>query len=199
MNGTYVGGCTHPEEGVMGGAVRMRNMGGNEFTSDWIELPDGILSDLAEVTISIWVRDLSSARWGGRLFDFSRGADEAIYFAPDDANLETGVQGSHLGGVHGGVVFVDVWNTTPTFTDQAWHHVAVAWSSSGVTLYIDGEIRGGSEVSCPSPSDFGVTSPNWLGRTLDDAHAGLYAEIDELRIYDRVLAGSDIEQLYRMR
>ena len=32
------------------------------------------------------------------------------------------------------------------------------------------------------PSDLGVTSPDWLGRMLNDAFPAVYAEIDDLRV-----------------
>ncbi|HET9955244.1 MAG TPA: LamG domain-containing protein [Polyangiaceae bacterium] len=192
-NASFVGTCSHVP-GKRGNAVGIRNL--ENGTLDYVELPEDIFSGLKATTIAMWVRDLSTARKGGRLFDFSRGAEETLYFAPDQPNPETSTNGGHLGGIHGGVSFVDIW-LTKSLTDKAWHHVAVTWSASSIDLYIDGSRAGGKSNPGVIASDLGATSTNWLGRTLDDAFIALYAEMDDLRIYDRVLSRAEISSLYR--
>lgn len=198
-SGRYVGSCTHPE-GQIGLAVRIRNLNSDvSGTSDYVELPAGLLSEFSATTIALWVRDLSPTRWGGRVLDFSRGTAEEIYFSPHQIDPETSVEGAHLGGVHGGESFVDLWSETSVFSDQAWHHVAVSWSASRIALYIDGSAVGSSTSPGVVPADLGETSPDWLGRTLDDAFVALYAEMDDLRIYDRALTATEVTQLYQLR
>jgi hypothetical protein len=194
-NGTYVGSCTHPT-GHLGLAVGIRNS--SSSSTDWVELPTGLLSALAATTVSFWVRDLSTTRKGGRLLDFSLGTAEGIYFAPDDTNSTTSLAGAHLGGTHAGVAFVDLWTTTPVLTDKVWHHIAFAWSAASIDLYVDGNPAGSKASPGVLPSDLGATSPDWLGRTLNDAFIALYAEIDDLRIYNKVLKATEIAQLYGM-
>ncbi|HET9931180.1 MAG TPA: LamG domain-containing protein [Polyangiaceae bacterium] len=193
QSGSYFGSCTHPS-GKRGMAVGIRNQPSN---SDWVELPDGLLSGLGEATVSIWVRDLSTARRGARLFDFSRGAGEGLYFSPDDDDPLASVAGAHLGGVHSGTSFVDIWAPSPVLTDKIWHHVAVTWSGTNISLYIDGTTSGSKPRPTASPDDLGPTTPNWLGKTLDDAFVALYAEIDEVRIYNRALEVREVGKLYQ--
>jgi hypothetical protein len=198
-SGTYIGSCDHPK-GQVGGAVRIRNLNSDVIgTSDWIELPAGLLSDFTTTTISLWIRDLSPSRLGSRAFHFSLGTDEEIYFSPHQTNSTTSVEGAHLGGTHAGVSFVDLWSASPAFTDQVWHHVAITWSSDSIVLYIDGSSVGNTVSSGVVPSDLGETSTNWLGRTLGDAFIALYAELDDLRIYDRALTATEIVQLNQLR
>lgn len=192
-SGSYFGACTHPA-GKRGMAVGVRNQPSN---SDWVELPGGLLSGLSAATLSMWVRDLSTVRKGGRLFDFSRSAVENIYFAPDDDNPATSAPGAHLGGTHAGTSFVDIWAPAPVMTDKVWHHVVVTWTSASIDLYIDGAAAGSKASPGAVPSDLGATTPNWLGKTLDDAFISLYAEMDELRVYNRALSSSDIGKLYQ--
>lgn len=186
-------GTCNRATGRRGGAVGLRNQGA---TVDYIVLPEGLLSELTETTISVWVRDLSTAREGGRLFHFSRGNAEEIFFAPHDVHPETSLPSSHLGGSHLGVRFVDIWSNGPDLTDKVWHHVAITWSVERIELYLDGVSRGAGSKPGARPSDLGVTAPNYLGCTLNDAAIAVYAEIDELRIYDRVLALSEITALF---
>ena len=190
-NGSYHGTWNHPD-GVRGKAVSLRNAA--DATIDWVELPDGLLGGRAEVTLSIWVRDLSTSRGGARLFGFTRGSGEAFFFCPDDSSSSTG-SGAHLLGRHGASTFADLWTKTP-LTDKAWHHVAVRWSASKLELFIDGDSAGSTDPGGVRPSDLGATSPDWLARTLDDAELALYGEIDELKLFDRALKASEIAAIY---
>lgn len=197
-NGSYVGSCTHPA-GHLGGAVGLRNSNVTTTgSSEWIELPAGLLSNLSATTVSLWVRDLSTSRSGGRLLDFSSGTAEEIYFAPDEVNATTSLAGGHLGGTHAGAKFVDLWTSSAVFTDKNWHHVAFAWSAASIELYIDGSLSGSKTSPGVLPSALGATTPDWLGRTLNDAFLALYAEIDDLRIYDRALTANEIAQIHSM-
>lgn len=191
---SYHGTWSNPE-GLHGKAVGLRNAA--DATTDWVELPEGLLSGRAEATISVWVRDLSTARSGARLFGFTRGSGEDFYFCPHDETSEK-VAGAHLHGRHGSSAFVDLWTTTP-LTDKAWHHIAIRWSATKIELFIDGSSAGSADDKGVKPSDLGATSPNWLGRTFDDSAIPLYSEIDELKIFDHSLKSSEIADLYASR
>jgi len=191
QNATYHGSRTSPP-GVRGKALGLRNADG--ATSDWVELPEGLISKQAEVTISLWVRDLSTSRSGARLFGFSRSKADDFYFSPDDDRVSRR-PGAHLRGSHGVSPFVDLWTETP-LTDKSWHHVAVRWSAVRVELFVDGSSAGSGDTKGVKPSDLGSTSSNWLGRNFDDSGSRLFAEIDELRIFGRSLSPSEIAQLH---
>jgi hypothetical protein len=197
LNGRYVGSCDHPT-GRIGSAVGIRNLNG--VSSDWIELPQGLLLGLEEATLSIWIRDLSTTRGGGRLFDFASGTAEEFYFSPAELNPATSASVSHIGGTHKGASFIDLWTTSAgidTGYYSNWHHVAVAWSAANITLYIDGNSAGSVSSPAALPRDLGAATTNWLGRTLDDVSLALYAEIDDFRIYNRVLSAAEIAQLHQ--
>jgi hypothetical protein len=192
-NGSYEGACTHAPGHIGTAAVGIRNLA--ESTIDYVALPAGILAPFSATTIALWTRDLSTARSGARLFHFSRGAAEELYFAPDEKNAASSSQGAHLGGTHDGASFADLWTTT-ALIDKSWHHVAVSWNAASIDLYVDGRAAGSQAKPGIVPSGLGATSPNWLGRTLNDASIQLYAEIDDLRIYDRALTATEIAALY---
>jgi len=192
MSGTYFGSCGHPM-GRFGKAVSMRN----SATQDWVELPAGLIASLSAATLVIWVRDLSTDRKGGRVFDFGSGTAEDFYFVPDQVNPATSLVAAELGGTHSSLGFVDLWTpSTVTLTDKVWHQVAVAWSAQSIDLYVDAMPMASKPNPAAVPSDLGATMPNWLGRTFNDAYPALYAEIDDLRIYDRPLSQTEISTLY---
>jgi len=194
-NAKCVGTCTRPP-GRLGLAFGIRN---TVSPSDWIELPAGIFAGHSAITLSVWLRDLSTTRSEAPLFHFSSGAREAIYFTPDDRNFQASDGGAHLGGLHAGASFVQLWSGRPSLTDQAWHQVAVSWNSANIKLYIDGERVDSDQSPSVVPSELGTTSPNYLGRGPDDDNPALSAEIDDLRVYDRVLSAPQIALLYQLR
>jgi hypothetical protein len=191
-NGTYFGGCGHPA-GRFGKAVSMRN----SATADWVELPPGLLSELSATTVIIWVRDLSVDRKGGRAIDFGTGTADNFYFVPDQINSSTSLAAGELGGIHNSLAFVDLWTTsTVNLTDKVWHQIATTWNSQRVDFYVDAVAIGSKVTPATLPSDLGATMPNWLGRSFNDVYPALYAELDDLRIYDRALSQADIGALY---
>lgn len=192
-SGKCVGTCTHPS-GQLGNAFGIRN---NVSPSDWIELPIGIFNGRSAVTLSVWMRDLSTVRNEAPLLHFSTSADDAFYLLPDDN--QTSATGAHLVGVRGGSPFVDLSSATPSLTDKAWHQIVVSWSSAKVELYIDGNSVGSTANPKALPSQLGATSTNYLGRSRDDSKLAMFGEVDDLRVYDRVLSAADIKLLYKLR
>lgn len=193
-NGTYFGACGHPN-GRFGKAVSMRN----STTIDWVELPPGLLNGLSATTVILWVRDLSTDRKGGRAFDFGSGSAENVYFVPDQVNPATSLAASQLGGTHAALGFVDLWTSTAvTLTDKVWHQVAISWSAQSIDLYVDTLAMGSTASPGTIPSDLGDTTPDWLGRSFNDVYPALYAELDDLRIYDRALSQAEIAALYQL-
>jgi hypothetical protein len=165
-------------------------------TVDWVELPNGLLSTLSATTIVIWIRDLSTDRKGGRLFDFGSGSPENVYFSPDQVNPATSLAAGHLGGTHSSLGFVDIWTSSANLTDKTWHQVAVTWNSESIDLYVDAVLASSKPSPTAVPSDLGDTTPNLLGRSLNDVYPTLYAEVDDLRIYDKVLTAAEIALLF---
>jgi len=194
-NAKCVGTCTRPT-GQLGQAFGLRN---DVSPSDWIELPMGLLASRSAITLSAWLRDRSSSRSGAPLFHFGVGSKESFFFVPDDQNARSSSTGAHLGGVHGSESFVDLWSTRVDFTDKVWHHVAVSWNADSIELYLDGKSAGSAARPGVLPSQLGTTSPNYLGRLPDETSLALYGEIDDLRVYDRVLSATQVAALYKLR
>jgi len=192
-NAKCVGTCTRTD-GQLGGAFGLRN---NVSPSDWIELPRGIFDGRSAITLSVWLRDLTTERSEAPLLHFSTGTNEAFYLLPDDD--QRSATGAHLVGVHSGTTFVNLSSATPRLTDKIWHQVVFSWGSSKIELYIDGNSVGSTADPKVLPSQLGATSTNYVGRSRDDSKLALFAEVDDLRIYDRVLSAADIKLLYKVR
>ena len=191
-NGTYMGSCSHVAA-HFGRGVQMRNAG----STDYVELAPGLLSGLSATTISIWFLDLSVTRRGARVFDFGTGDPTDIFFVPQVSNPSTLSDAGLVAIRSNGLTSVQLWDNV-NLADAVWHHMAATWDIGAVNFYIDGNLIGTQATPGVLPSDLSATAPNWLGRTFNDAAPLMYATLDDLRIYDRVLPLLYIQSLYNM-
>jgi hypothetical protein len=154
------------------------------------------LADLAPqaVTISAWVYVTASQHWQ-RVFDLGNSTADCFAFTTHNAsdnprflirrgNAEQTISGS-------GVLSVN-----------AWHHVAVvlpAGSPYTGRLYIDGAQAGTNTAMTVRPGDLGPTANNFLGKSQFTADPYFSGAIDDLRVYRRALAASEITALFDVR
>ena len=62
------------------------------------------------------------------------------------------------------------------------------------TLYLDGTVAATSSVAV-LPKDLGVTNQNWIGRSQFTADAFFNGMVDDFRLYNRAVSGSEIRYL----
>jgi hypothetical protein len=76
------------------------------------------------------------------------------------------------------------------------HHVAVTIDADNDTiiLYLDGSPVATNPSATYTPSDMGVTTQNWLGKS-QYADAYLSASIEEFDIFNYTLSSTEIENL----
>lgn len=83
-----------------------------------------------------------------------------------------------------------VFPSTAVF--QEWHHLVATWDATkGATLYIDG---GAVETTTTGTSAFDAMT---LGLSYTDPAVSWLGQLDEARMYNRVLSADEVSQLYR--
>ena len=155
--------------------------------SQYVELPIGsVINTLTDCTIATWVKSGDEDLWQ-RIFDF--GTDDTSYM------FLTGISGDNtlrfdIRITSGTEYQTEVGNILPA----GWHHVAVTIDSGNTThtLYLDGSVVGQNTEAVLTPSDLGVTTQNWLGRSQYEADPYFGGFIDEFYIYDRVLSQAEV-------
>jgi hypothetical protein len=158
-------------------------------SSGYVSLPDDIMTDVADFTISAWVYWKVSGS-SQRIFDFGDGTGHYMMLTPRDGagvvrfaitrNLNVGEQ-----SIKG----------TAALPTGKWVHVAVTLSGSLATLYVDGVAVGNNAAMPLAPFRLGDTTQNWIGRSQyssDPYFAGL---VDDFRIYYGALSAADIGSL----
>ena len=86
----------------------------------------------------------------------------------------------------------NLMNSTFSVTDGNWYHVAVVYNGSGTYLYIDGSLDNSNGIG----SNMNPPSKLTIASTITGSVC-LDGTIDDVRIYDRALSGTEILQLYQ--
>jgi hypothetical protein len=159
---------------------------------DYVTLPIGsLLSSLSNLTIATWVNysGVAGAGWQ-RVWDFGSGTTNYMFLTPAQ-------------GTTGPLTFAIMSTTVAEKRFAAsrslptgWHHTAVVISGATMTadVYLDGAVAAGSSLAV-LPKDLGVTNQNWIGRSQFTADAFFNGSVDDFRVYNRALSGSEIRYL----
>jgi hypothetical protein len=155
----------------------------------YVSLPRGILSQLSQVTIATWVKLTSSTAFQ-RIFDFGVDTNTFMYL----------VNATGSGIVRFRIVSTSLNKNQVVEGAEGvpvgrWAHVAVTLGDNGVSIYLDGAQVAQQAPAIMRPSDLGDTGNNFIGRSPFAADPYLDGQIDEFRIYDRVLSPAEIGEL----
>jgi len=172
--------------GQLGNAVNL-----TAASSQYGVLPNSVISDLTDFTISTWVKINTFSTWE-RIFDFGSGTTNYMFLtaqytatSPNNAKLRLGIRTPSIGEQ-------DV-NSTVQLSAGVWTHIAVTRSGSTVSLYINGSLAGSGTVTT-KPSDLGPVAQDYLGKSqFSDPY--LDGSLDDFRIYNRALSTAEIASL----
>jgi hypothetical protein len=188
-NGTLLNGAV-----VSGGAAVFNGSGA------YVDLPNGLMTELTNLTITTWVTDNGSANWG-RIFDFGfstsgEGAAGSgtnyLFLSPQSGGgtLRAGIRVNNLGDEQ-----MVEWAGTrlPATTEK---HVALTIDAATAIgrLYVDGVLVGENTGMTYNPAQLGNTHNNWLGRSQWSADAYYNGSINEFRIYDGALTATEVQE-----
>ncbi|MFA9431805.1 ThuA domain-containing protein [Egicoccus sp. AB-alg2] len=166
-----------------GSAVRLHPNGPNSF----VDLPDDLVNDLEDFTISTWVHWNGSQTWA-RIFDFGTNTSNYMFLTPAAAGA--GLRYAITTG--SGEQMINAPSALPT---DGWQHVAVTLSGTTGTLYLNGEAVGTNTNMTLSPSDLGSTDQNWIGESQWGADPILDGAVDDFQIHDRALTADEVAAL----
>jgi len=109
------------------------------------------------------------------------------------------------GATHGGVAFYEksqkekklnaIYSKGDAWFEDEWHYVAVTWSGVNVKFYVDGNLRGETQLELPMDLD-AMSQFFSIGHIHSWGQEGS-TTIDELYIYNRPLSPEEIKQDYQ--
>lgn len=190
-DGLLYGDCLwQPKAGAVHGALLLDGI------DDYVELPIGpLISQLTNCTIMTWVNWSGAGEWW-RIFDFGTSDAVNMFLTPKTGSGDsnpTDVRCLRFAITLGGGSNEEQV-TAPCELPTGWHHVAVAIDDDHITtLYLDGTPVAENTVMTLTPSDLGVTSNNWLGRSQYEGDSLYAGSLDDFRIYDQALSEGEIQ------
>ena len=183
QDGSLIGGASWGDGRNGGRALLLDGQSGH------LALPAGVVSDVGDFSVALWVYWNASAI-NARVFDF--GSSDIGYMAliPRDS---------------GGVLRFMITGTT-YFGEQSisassalatgrWVHLAVTLSGTRGTLYVDGAAAGSNDAIALAPFQLGSTTQNWLGRSQYAADPFFNGRLQELRLYSGALTAAQVAAL----
>lgn len=168
-------------------AGKLNNAVNLSGSNQYVRLPAGLVGGLNNFTIATWVKLDTVSVWS-RIFDFGTGTTTNMFLTPSAGStirfaITTGGNGAE-----------QQINGRAVLSAGSWKHVAVTLSGNLGILYVDGVEVGRNANITLRPSSLGYTNQNYLGRSqYYDPY--LDGQLDDFRIYDRALSGTEIQGL----
>ncbi len=182
------------------------NLAGTTAAQQYVDLPIGdLISELLDCTFTLWVNYRQTGggnRWQ-RIFDFGTGTTNYMLLRPRWSSSPPTHFEITAGGVTQRVGYGSnatggpgIGTIIPTYT---WVHIAVTIDDVNniFRLYVNGQQVGENNTDATlAPIDLGVTTMNWLGRSIDPGVQGPYLPgyLDDFRIYNRTLKLEEVRQ-----
>ena len=159
-------------------------------TDDRVELPDLGLNSSQSFTFSAWTNmDSGDSSIHGIVSRYD-GSDDIIQFQIDARNDPNVV---HWRAGHAGSNEISI---TSNVNDpyESWIHIVGVYDSTGPTLrlYENGSL---TAESTGTVDDFDTADGPWIGAQSDGSKY-FNGAIDDVRIYDKALSPTEVEQLY---
>jgi Concanavalin A-like lectin/glucanases superfamily len=172
--------------------------GANPATQ-YVSMPDGVLTGVKAFTIATWVNVAQNQDWS-RIYDFGNGLPDPagrFMFMTVSGYTGAGAVGLHTSSYGGSAADENLLSAGATLPTGVWKHVAITGFGGMRQLYVDGfpvaTVTGGPSVP---PQEMEPLSPNsWIGKSRFASDPGFDGTLDDFRIYDRQLTAAEIQDL----
>ncbi len=193
-NGVYRGDSGTPISSVSVPPSSFSNTRSRAFTQSsrhgvQLAVPPAALRPTNDFTVMAWYSARSTDYNGSDIVSAGNGFTIRLRPSSVEFAKRTGSGHVHCPG------------SSPGFLDGRWHHLAgVASRSFGLKVYYDGnEVGSASGAADVVYSSTAVTEPGtglWVGRHGDDQAGWVFGgNVDEVRIYSRVLSAAEIKSI----
>ncbi|GAA5186584.1 hypothetical protein GCM10023322_33140 [Rugosimonospora acidiphila] len=175
--------------GRSGLAVQLSDPHPNQY----VQLPAGILADVADVTFAAWV-NLAASQTNAKIFSFGTGANVYLSLIARVSATNPGARFAITS--HGSSSEQRIAGDSVPIPVGQWAHVAVTLSGADGTgrLYVNG-VEAGTAAITLTPAGLGATGNNWIGRGPSDSDPLLNSSVDDFRIYRRAFDGTEVQAL----
>ncbi|CAM5600320.1 family 43 glycosylhydrolase [Streptomyces aurantiogriseus] len=186
----------HGRDGAVQGTADWSSDQGLAFngTDTYVKVPNNIMSGMDSITVSMDVRIDSTQATPYFIYGFgntSGSAGNGYLFTTGDSFRTSIATGN--------------WSTeqttrpagSPNLTRSVWKHIAYTQTGNTGVLYEDGvEVARNTAVTItPGAIGSGTTTANYVGKSVYPGDRLFKGRMRDFRVYNRALAGSEVEQL----
>ncbi|MBR1801156.1 MAG: RICIN domain-containing protein [Bacteroidaceae bacterium] len=155
----------------------------NGTTAKFLQLP-ATIANHRQMTVATWVNQRTGTAWQ-RIFDFGTDTDHYVFLTYKNGSNNRMRLAIKNGG---GEQTLDM---SSILTTGSWRHIAVTFSDTEVTLYVDGKAVATSTEMTIRPADFAPVF-NYIGRSQFESDPLARVYIDDFRIYNYALSADEI-------
>ncbi|GAB4118708.1 MAG: hypothetical protein Tsb0027_12300 [Wenzhouxiangellaceae bacterium] len=183
--------------GRLGNAIQLDGVAG--FVAD--DDAENYLNGLEQITVTSWVKaDAIPTDQGVFTTAEPNNLDEFVALRYDAAGFAGGGTAVIKGGVGNGPASgnFSILETSSVVQSTDWQHLALVWQlGSPAQIYIDGVLNTPIDVTGSMAAAISAVDRLWVGRAskFNNGESGWQGQIDDFRIYGRVLAEGEIQQL----
>jgi hypothetical protein len=162
--------------------------------SRFVEIPDGDNLKLTEFTLGTWFRTNQNSTESG--FIVNKGG---LNTDEEGMNLNYGIWTNEEGGIDGGFETSAgddfIIASRDKYNDGNWHYATLTFNGSALFLFVDGKPIGNKLFIKDTPDNTG-TQPLRIGANSLDEDKFFTGDVDEIRVWNRALNMSEVEQAY---
>jgi hypothetical protein len=159
-------------------------------SNSYMQLHEGVVSELNDFTIASWFKMPANQGNNTRLFDFGSGTGTYMSFVPkyNASTIRYQIIRSDIGKSYDKIIpYVIPLNQ--------WVHVAMSQKGSAFKLYVNGQVIFTDNTASVKPSDLGITTQNYLGRSQWPSDPYSDHSYGDFRIYNYVLTDQNVQAL----
>ena len=160
--------------------------------SNYIKLPDGIIQNVNDFTISVWEKQSTVKNWQ-RLLDFGNGLVTDSSFSYMYLCLNDGAKLRF--SMNKNCSWQEVSESNAINDPNKWHHIAVTKTGSALKVYVDGVLYSQSNNITYNPSDIGKTTTTYIGKSQYPSDPNFAGLIDDFRIYSKGFSEEEVQSL----
>ncbi|MES2777228.1 MAG: glycosyl hydrolase [Bacteroidota bacterium] len=161
-------------------------------SSSYIQLENGVVSTLSNFTMASWLKMPANQASNTRLFDFGTSTTNFMMLSPRYV----------VGGVPG--VRYKITAAAGTFQPvipydlplDTWVHVVISQKDSVFKFYVNGTLQYTDSTDKVKPSDLGITTQNYIGRSVWSTDPYCDHAYDDFRIYNYAVSDQNVAELY---
>jgi hypothetical protein len=195
MNGTLSDVAAWNAAGRTGRGLAL---GGGNPATQFVTLPNGVLTGIDAFTIATWVKVDENTAWT-RIYDIGNGMPDPaarFMFMTISGFTGAGAVGLHTTSYGGAPANENMLSASASLPTGVWKHIALTGVGGDRHLYVDGfpvaSVVGGPSVP---PGEMEPLAPqSWIGKSRFP-DPGLHGSLDEFRIYNRQLSASELQDL----